>query len=184
MMKRMTKQVIGIIGTIGAGKDTAGDYIAKKLNIPSFQISSPLKQILLAAGEELTRENLIALGTRLAEEKGEGYLAEYIVANAPNSMIITGMRQLDQIDFLKSSTHLTLVSIDANPELRFQRVQTNSKVGEANTLEEFIAREIAENSPPNVQRLFECMQHADHHIVNEGSLDEFYTQLNHIIEKF
>lgn len=180
----MSKKVIGVIGTIGAGKDTAGDYLSKKLDIPSFQISSPLKRLLAESNQEPSRENLIALGTKLAVEKGEGYLAEYIIAHGPNSMIITGMRQLGQIYFLKSSTQLKLISIDASPEVRFQRVKQNGKIGEADTLEEFIEREIAENSHPNAQRLFECMDLADYQIINEGSLKELYSQLDYLIEKF
>lgn len=114
----MTKEVIGIIGTIGAGKDTAGDYIACKLDIPRYQISVPLKEICAKRGMELTRENLVALGTELAAEKGEAYLAEYIVSHAEsNKLIITGMRQLAQIAFLRSTVDLTLIAIDAAAKL-------------------------------------------------------------------
>lgn len=179
----MSKKIIGIVGTIGAGKDTAGDYISKKLNIPSFQISSPLKQILLQEGKELTRENLIDLGTRLASEKGEAHLAEYILKRAPEVSIITGMRQLGQLSFLKSATDLILISIDANPEVRFERVKRNSKLGEASTLDAFISKEQAENSPPNVQRLFECMKLAEYQVINEGSLNDLYARLDDIMQE-
>ncbi len=177
----MTKQVIGIIGTIGAGKDTAGDYLAAKLNIPLYQISSTLKKICEEDKIEPTRDNLIALGTKLAAEHGDGYLAEYILERMPEWAIITGMRQLGQIAVLKSSSKLLLISLDADPAIRFERTKNNGKLGEAKTLEEFIAREDAENSAPNAQRLFECMELADHHLLNEGSLKELYTRLDEII---
>ena len=177
----MTKEVIGIIGPIGSGKDIAGDYIADKLNVPSYQISSPLKQICADTGIEATRENLIALGTNLAKEYHDGYLAEYILERMPDRGIITGMRQLGQIKFLKSSAKLTLISISAEPTVRFERVKKNDKLGEAKTLDEFIERENAENSPPNAQRLFECMKLADYHVVNDGSVEELYARLDEII---
>ncbi len=176
----MSKEVIGIIGTIGSGKDVAGDYLAGKLNIPSFQISSPLKQICIDNGAEPTRENLIALGTKLASEYGDGYLAEYILERMPKKAIITGMRQLGQIAVLKKSSNLKLIAIDADPMIRFNRVVNNGKLGEANTFEEFVAKEKAENSAPNVQRLFECLELADCHVVNNGSLEELYIQLDQI----
>lgn len=180
IIKRMTKEVIGIIGTIGAGKDKAGDYIATKLNIPSFQISSPLKQICEETDIEPTRDNLITLGTKLAVGHGDGYLAEYILEHMPERAVITGMRQLGQIAVLESSSNLTLISLDADSGIRFERAKNNGKLGEAKTLEEFIAREKAENSAPNAQRLFDCMELADYHLLNEGSLNELYAQLDEI----
>jgi len=177
----MSKQVFGIIGPIGAGKDTSGDYVAQKLNIPSFQISSPLRQICIETGIEPIRENLIALGTRLAAEHGDGYLAEYILEYIPERSVVTGMRQLGQIDVLKSSSDLILISIDADPTVRFIRTRDNGKLGEAGTLEEFNAREQVENSAPNAQRLFECMKLADYHIINETSFEDLYAQLDKIL---
>jgi len=93
----VTKEVIGIIGTIAAGKDTAGNHISDVLHIPSFQISSPLKEIGAENGVEPTRDNLIALGTHLPVEHGDGYLAEYILERMLDRAVITGMRQLGQI---------------------------------------------------------------------------------------
>lgn len=176
----MNKQVIGIIGTIGAGKDTAGDYLAEKFKLVSYQISSPLKEILVSSGHEVSRENLIALGTQLAAEKGAAYLAEYILSRASDRLIITGMRQLEQLSYLRSSCDLVLIAIDASPELRFNRIKRSSNIGEADTLQEFIAREQAENSSPNVQRLFECMKLADYQLRNEGTIEELYRQLDGI----
>lgn len=178
----MTKEVIGVIGTIGAGKDTAGNYIARKLDIPRYQISTPLKEICAERGVELTRENLVALGTELAAEKGEAYLAEYIVSHTESDkLIITGMRQLAQIVFLQSTADLTLIAIDADPSVRYERTKAAAAMGEAKTLDEFIANEHAENSPPNVQRLFECMKLADYHLTNNGSPEDLYSEIDCII---
>lgn len=176
----MSQEVIVVVGTIAAGKDTVGKYIADKLNIPVFQISSPLKDICAEEGIEPTRENLIALGTRLAHEHGDGYLAESILRRIPNKAIITGLRQLGQIKVLKDSVDLTVISVDADPRIRFERANGSGKLGEANSVEEFVAREMAENSPPNAQRLFECMKLADYHLTNDGSFDDLYGKLDEI----
>lgn len=173
--------MIGIVGTIGAGKDEAGNYIASKLHIPAFQISFPLKQICIERGIEPTRNHLILLGTELARKHSDSYLAEQILEQMPEKAVITGMRQLGQIALLRSESSLKLISIDAEPALRFERVKRNGKLGEAATLEEFITREHAENSELNAQRLFECMKLADYHIRNEGSIEEFHAQIDKIL---
>ena len=179
----MTKEVIGVIGPIGSGKDTVGAYIAEVLNIPRYQISAPLKTLCVERGLQLTRENLVALGTQLAAERGEAFLAEYIVTHAESEkVVITGMRQLAQIAFLKSAVdRFTLIAVDAEPSLRYARSVAAGVVGEAKTLEEFIASERAENSAPNVQRLFECMKLADHHVTNNGSLEELHVSIDRLV---
>ncbi len=52
----MSKIIIGIIGPIAAGKDTAAEYICGKYSIPSFQISSILKMIAVERGIVLNRK--------------------------------------------------------------------------------------------------------------------------------
>jgi dephospho-CoA kinase len=179
------KRIIGIIGPIAAGKDTAADYIADTLHVPSFQISAPLKMICAERGIEPIRQNLISLGTSLAKEKGEAYLAEYLLGKVDEDAVITGLRQLAQINYLRSHSDLTLVSIDAEAEVRFKRAAANEKLGEAKTLEEFIEREVAENSAPNVQRLFECMELADIRLLNNGDLKMLFDNLNDkVIDSF
>lgn len=179
----MHKQAVGIVGPIRAGKDTAGEYLANILKIPVLQISSTIKMICAERNLETTRDNLIKLGNELAREHGDGFLAEYLVANSPKKFVITGMRQLGQIQFLQENTDFILIAVDAKPEIRFVRAQDKLKQGEAVTIEEFIKKEQAENSPPNKQRLFECMKLADHTIKNEKSLDDLYSQLDKIINK-
>lgn len=177
----MTKEIIGIVGPIASGKDTAGDYLSGALHIPSFQISSSLKDICAESRVEPTRNNLILLGTQLAAEYGDGYLAEYILERAPDRAIITGMRQLGQIAVLKANSNLTLLSVDADPPIRFERAKKNGKLGEAKTLEEFVAHELAENTAPNAQRLFEVMRIADHHLVNEATIKDLHEQIDSIL---
>ena len=175
------KRVIGIIGPIASGKDEAAEYISRSLNIPSYQISAPLKMICAERNVKPDRETLIALGTELAREKGDAYLAHYLVDIIENSAIITGMRQLGQIEYLRENTQFTLIAINASPELRFERTRRAGKPGEAKSFDEFVARERAENSPPNAQRLFECMKRADATIDNNSSLEEFYLGLDQVL---
>jgi dephospho-CoA kinase len=174
------KKVIGIIGTIASGKDAAADYLTEKFHLPVFQISQPLKDVCAERGIEPTRQNLIGLGTTLSKEMGEDFLAQLLLKKIEHEGIITGMRQLAQIAYLKKHAALTLIGIDAEPSIRFDRVKKRNKQGEATNLEEFIQQESQENSAPNVQRLFECLQLANYHIDNNGSLEELYQQLDAI----
>lgn len=167
------KKIIGIIGPVAAGKDTAAEYLAGKWNIPIFEISAHLKELARSRGIEVNRKNLIELGRELDKGRGHAHLAEKIINKLSevriNLAIITGMRQLAQIEYLREYSNLLLIAVDASHEVRFERATARGKFGEGETLEQFIANEQEENSGP-VQQLFECMKLADCHIVNSGNL--------------
>ncbi len=175
------KRVVGVIGPIGSGKDVVGEYIAKHLDAPVYQISSPLREIRAERGVDPTRQSLIVLGSELGRQHGDGYLAEYLLERAPQVCVITGMRQLGQISYLRKHSDFTLIAVDAEPEVRFQRTQTRAKLGESGTLAEFIQHEKEENSAPNLQCLFECIKLADSSLSNDGSLDELYAQADELL---
>lgn len=185
MIQNNKKTILGVIGTIGAGKDTAAEHISKKLNIQVFQISQPLKDIAKERGIEPKRENLIRIGSDLVKEKGPAFLAELSFKKIDSNLgIITGIRVLEIIDWFRENTNFILLSISADPKIRFKRSIERGKLGEAETLEGFIINEQKENSPPNSQRLFECMKFADYTIENDGDLDSFYTKIDKFLEKF
>ncbi len=177
------KTIIGIIGTIGSGKDTAAEYISKKLSIPTFQISQPLKDIAKERGIEPIRENLIKLGSDLVKENGPGFLVKLLIDKVPDDLlIITGIRVVGVIEYLRENYNLVLLAIDAEPEVRFQRCLIRNKLGEAKILEEFIENERKENAAPNEQRLFECLKLADYTIENNGDIETFFKKVDAFLE--
>jgi len=180
-MNSVRKTVIGIIGPIGSGKDTAAEYVAEKLHVSYFQISAPLKDIVRERGLEPTRENLVTLGRATAREFGAEYLAKILLSKIKDVGVISGMRQLAQIDYLRNNARLILVAVDAEPRIRFQRSKGRGKLGEATTLKSFVEKERAENSAPHVQRLFECMKLADELVANDLDVRSFYRKLDEML---
>ena len=177
------KKTIGIIGPIPSGKDTVAEYISEKLKIPFYVISDILKEIAASRNIPLTRDNLIALGNELAREKGEEYLSKNILEKIKYVGIIVGMRQLGQIQYLKKNSNLVLISVDASPEIRFDRTKKRKKLGEAKNLEDFMRKEMKENSGDNIQRLFECMKLLDYDIENNSTRNHLYKQIDRMLER-
>lgn len=175
------KTVIGIIGPIASGKDTAAAYIAKKMNYPIMEVSGCLKELATQKGVRVDRQNLVNFGTRIVRDYGHEYVPKMLLSRIENNGIITGMRQTSQIEYLRTHSKLVLISIDASPQIRFNRAQLRRRLGEATTLEEFIRFEQEENSGDHVQRLFECMKMADYHITNNESEKELYSKLDCIL---
>jgi dephospho-CoA kinase len=175
------KKVIGVTGTNASGKDTVAEYISKKLGIKKFEMSKPLKDFARARGLELTRENLISLGSEVAEREGLDYLAKIVLEGIQDVGVVAGVRQLPQIEYLKSNAELVLISVDADPYTRFLRSTERQSIIEQETVEDFVQKENEEGSS-NIQRHFDCMEAADYKISNDGTLEELEEKVDQILK--
>ena len=178
----MMKKILGLIGPIGSGKDSAAKYVGEKLGIPFFQISDALKDIMRERGVTITRETLTVCGTKYAEEFGEDYLAKVILGKIEGAKgVISGMRQVAQIKYLRENSDFYLVAIGTDAKIRFARSKARGKAGDAGTLELFVKNEILENSGGNIQRVFECIKMADTMIINNSSLEDLYKKIDNLL---
>ncbi len=93
------------------------------------------------------------------------------------------MRQLAQIEYLKENSNLVLISVDASAEIRFDRAKKRNGIGEAKNLDDFVKKEIEENSGDNIQRLFECMRISDYNMENNSAKRYLYKQIDGILKR-
>ena len=171
------KTVIVLIGKIACGKDIAWEYLAKKFAGKQLWISSSLRILARQKNIEESRENLIAIGKEVAEKYGDGYLAEVLVTQNPEEiLIITWPRQLGQLEYFRKNTKGLFVSINSDEKTRYERMKQRGKIGEDITFETFCELEKMEES--TVQRVSDCMKLADIVIENNGTLEAFYQKLD------
>ncbi|MBT4387935.1 AAA family ATPase [Candidatus Woesearchaeota archaeon] len=177
------QKVIGVIGPIAAGKDSVATYLQDKLKINSYQISSELKDLAKEKGIPITRKNLINLSRELVSTHGDDYLARRILNNnAEELLIIVGMRQVGQIDYLRANYSMALIGIDATPKARFERVKSRQKTGDPITFESFLEIERKDDGE-SVQKVSDCMKQVDYLIQNDGSTESLYLKVEEIISK-
>ncbi len=177
------RKVIGIIGPAAAGKDYAATYIAKKMKIPIYQISGEIKKMATERKVSLDRESLIQFGRELTSKYGDDYLAKKVLDDHhEQTIIMVGMRQLGQIDYLRKNSKLTLIGINARPEIRFKRIKNRGNWGDPSTLDKFLEIEEKDDGK-SVQRISECMKKADYLIVNEKEKKELEEEIDRILQK-
>ncbi len=175
----MSKKVIGIIGPIASGKNFAANYLGQKFGVEPRDISDVIRKECTKLGLEPNRENLISLGGKLSKKYGNHYLVEQAIHGSTQTVIVSGMREPGQIDYLKNNTECILIAIQSDPDERFKRTAHRNKLGEAQNLEDFIAKERKENSPPNPQDVFKCIKLADFTVTNSSTL----TRLEHELDR-
>lgn len=173
--------VIAIVGKIGAGKDEVAEYLSKKLGWPIFKISDPLKDELKRQGKEINRENLASLGNQWATQKSDDHIARLALEKHKGNLIISGPRQLGQIEYLKNHSNFTMIEITADDKIRFERVTARASVKEAKNLESFIKEELKNDAAPGKKvQILECIKLADYRIPNNSTLKDLYAKLDKI----
>ena len=83
-----------------------------------------------------------------------------------------------RVEFLKQHGDFLLVAVDADPHLRYDRIQLRKSSTDQVDFETFIANEQREftSTDPNKQNLQKCIEMADVVIHNDGTIDELYEQ--------
>jgi len=179
------KKIIGFVGHIGCGKGVICEYISNKYTGGYFRYSTMLRDILNRLYLPINRINLIKISELLRESFGEDTLARVIkhdVENDPHDIVcVDGIRRLADIEELRKLPGFVLIYVDANPDIRFNRITARSENnGDATkTFQEFL---IDEERSTELS-IDEVAREANYVITNNGTLDELYAQIDKIIQQ-
>ena len=183
----MSFHIIGLTGRNASGKGTAAN-ILKNRSFTYHSLSDTLREELRRRGIDESRETLTKLGNELRQSKGPGVLADLMIEN----IISSGNHIVDSIRNPFEAESLTreyenhsfhLISVDAKPEIRFERLKKRARSGDSTTWDSFLAQEaLEENSvDPNKQQLFLTMKKADFSIDNSGTLEDLERNIDNIL---
>lgn len=182
-----TKRIIGIVGTQGAGKDTAARFFESH-GFVHFSLSDIVRDETEKLGLEHNRDNWRNTADALRAEHGNDVIAKKMVQKLAEvddeNIVITSFRHPGEVDILRNAySDLELIGIDAPIEMRYERITGRGKKADKVTFEEFKTQEEKENVTEGVgMRLREVMERVDILIQNDGLEDDFYSELNSIIE--
>jgi len=178
------KIIIGVTGTIGAGKDTVTNYLHDKYGFTVVSIGDLTREELKAAGMSENRENLDFLAKKRTDEFGNGYWSRKCVAKIQQlkaeKIAISGVRRPADVSIPKKvfGNIYKLVLVDADTELRFKRLKARKRVGDPKTLAEFKKQEKAEHKLFDFEKTATL---ADFVIRNETTVENLYKQIDEIV---
>ena len=131
MIKDKIPHLIGLAGTNGSGKDTVGHILADDYGFCFISVSDILRNELHRRGLPLSREQTRMLSVAWRREKGPGVLVEMALDQfAPQAdrfagLVLASLRNPGEADSVHAHGGL-VIWIDASPELRYRRLQTNA----------------------------------------------------------
>lgn len=179
--------IIGITGTIGAGKGAIVGYLKEKkfkhYSAREFIIHETKKR-----GLSVNRDTIVETANDLRLQYGPGYIIESLfnqaVANKSNA-IIESIRNLGELEILCIHNNFYLIAIDADQQLRYERIVKRGSETDNVTFEEFLAHEEREmdSDDPTKQNIKAVVKKADFHVENNGTLEDLHKQIDQILHK-
>lgn len=181
------KIVLGLIGTIGSGKDAVADYLVKKHGFKKIGMGDLVREATLEKGLKIGRGNEQKVSKELTDKNGMQYWAEKvsdkILKVGWEKAIINGMRRVQELGVYreKFGSRFTMILVDADSKIRFKRMNARGRPGDPATWEEFVRQEKGEIALYGTFE--ECIKLADHTIKNETTLDDLYSATDKLVKK-
>lgn len=180
--------IIGITGTLGAGKGTIVDYLTAKMNFKHYSVRNYLIVEIKKRGMEVNRDAMVLVANELREKHNPAFIIEELYREAAQNgqnAIIESIRTPGEIDMLSKQKNFYLLAVDAAPEIRYARIAERKSETDHISFETFLDNEKREMSStdPNKQNLSECIRRADFLILNNGSIEDLYVQVENIFKQ-
>jgi len=173
--------IIGIAGTLGAGKGTVVEYLKKK-GFAHYSSSDTLRQILAERGLPDQREYMSNLANELsaAQEGGVLYSSHHLAQAAGNeNYILEALHRVSEGEYIQKIGGIIL-GVDADIKVRYDRISKRGDSGKDNVnFEQFVADSEREDegktgTGPNIKAVIGMSNHT---ITNNGTLEELHLKV-------
>ena len=181
-------KVIGITGTIGAGKGTIVEYLTSKKGFLHYSVRAFLVEELERRKMPVNRDTMTSLANTLRAQNSPSYITDALHERAIStgkSAVIESIRTPGEIDSLRNKGDFLLFAVDAKPETRYQRIIERKSETDSISWETFLANEKREmnSTDPNKQNLRKCIEMADYVFNNDESIDDLYAEVERVLER-
>lgn len=178
--------IIGLTGRNGSGKGEVVKFLLSK-GFYAYSLSDVIREEIEKRGLDITRQRLIEVGAELRSQWGTGVLAQRILEKIEEdkNYVIDSFRHPDEAKVFKSHPNFHLLSVEADSEVRFERVRERKRESDAATMEGFLEVEEREAASKDWhgQQLLACQQVADFKVTNNGSLPELSEQVSVLLQR-
>lgn len=180
--------IIGITGTLGAGKGTIVDLLMNDFGFKHFSVRGYLIDEIIGRGMAVNRDTMTFVANDLRTKHSPSYITDQLFAQAKASggnCIIESIRTPGEIYALRENPGFYLFAVDADAKTRYGRITYRNSETDQIDFDTFISNEEREmrSENPNHQNLSKCIALADYRFLNDGSIEELHYQVVTVLNK-
>jgi dephospho-CoA kinase len=179
--------IIGITGTLGAGKGTIVEYLVGEKGFAHYSVRAFLLEEIRKRGLPENRDSMYDLANELRSIYGPSYVTDQLYEEAARSgqnCIIESIRAPGEIKSLREKNNFYLFAVNADPLIRYERITIRQSETDQIPFTAFLENEAREmdTTDPNKQNLRECIAAADFLFENNGSKEDLIRQVENILQ--
>lgn len=181
-------QIIGITGTLGAGKGTIVHYLVEKYNFCHYSVRDYLIQEIERRNLPRDRDSMVAVANDLRKKYGPSYIIDELHKKATlqgMNTVIESIRTPGEVASLREKENFILLAVNADPKIRYERILDRNSETDHVSFDVFMENEKREmeTTDPTKQNLSECIKQADFILSNDGDFEELYRQVDQIMKE-
>ena len=177
--------IIGITGTLGAGKGTIVEYLVQEYGFKLYSVREFLNKEVKRRGLPTSRDTLLAVANDLRSIHGPGYISETMMGEVLRDVsdaVIESIRSIGEAKYL-TDHGAQLWAVDADIKTRYARIQERASETDRVSFEKFSADETREytnidGTKPNLSGVIAL---ADIMLYNDGSREELFKKIEEVL---
>jgi dephospho-CoA kinase len=180
--------IIGITGTLGAGKGTIVDYLVHEKGFVHYSVREFLLDEIRKRNMPENRDSMVAVANEMRKSNSPSYITDRLYLqslSAGKNAVIESIRTPGEVVSLRNKGHFFLFAVDTDPTARFERIILRDSETDRIDFSTFLANEQREmnSNDQNKQNLAKCREMSDFLFVNNGSITELHQRVEEVLKK-
>jgi len=179
--------IIGITGTLGAGKGTIVNFLKEK-GFAHYSVRGFLLEEIRKKGMAENRDSMVVVANGLRAEHSPSYITDQLYLQAleqGKDAVIESIRTPGEIESLREKGDFYLFAVDADPKKRFERITLRKSETDNIDFQTFLENEKREmnSDDPNKQNLAKCGEMADFIFLNDKDIEGLNRKVEEVLKQ-